>query len=126
MSRNSVICHLLLCVFLVPGLLAAPTGVTVKASDQQIINLIVWICPDPTLFSMVQSALQQYRTVDDINKSVQDQVSGYRNAVWLVNTINYSRTTADTDPGPNKSSLNLCFIQAPNEKLVVFVAAVVS
>lgn len=75
---------------------------------------------------MVQSALQQYRTVDDINKSVQDQVSGYRNAIWLVNTINYSRTTADTDPGPNRSSQNLCFVQAPNEKLVVFVAAAVA
>ncbi|CAL2037183.1 unnamed protein product [Caenorhabditis brenneri] len=105
----------------------APRGVTVKASyDEQIINLIVWICPDPLLFEKVQTALQTYRTVDDINKSVQEQVSGYRNAIWMVNTINYSRTTAATDPGPNRSSQNLCFVQAPDERIVVFVAAVVS
>uniref|UniRef100_A0A8R1E983 Uncharacterized protein n=1 Tax=Caenorhabditis japonica TaxID=281687 RepID=A0A8R1E983_CAEJA len=103
------------------------THVTVKTNyDQQIINLIVWICPDPTLFSMIQSALQQYRTVDDINKSVQSQISGYRSAMWLVNTINYSRTTAKTTPESEAGSQNLCFIQAPDEELVVFVAALVS
>ncbi|EFP09283.1 hypothetical protein CRE_25390 [Caenorhabditis remanei] len=106
---------------------SASIGVTAIASyDEQIIKLIVWICPDPTLYDMVEKSLIQYRTVDDINKSLQDKVSGYRNALWLVNTIKYSRTTADTAPGPNRSSQNLCFVQVPDEKIVVFVAAVVS
>uniref|UniRef100_A0A1I7T3E0 DUF4359 domain-containing protein n=1 Tax=Caenorhabditis tropicalis TaxID=1561998 RepID=A0A1I7T3E0_9PELO len=122
--KTIILCFLLIALTLVS---AASLGVTVKASyDEQTINLIVWICPDPLLFEWVQSALGQYRTVDDINKSVQEKVSGYRNAIWLVNTINYSRTTADTDPGPNRISQNLCFVQAPSEQLIVFVAAVVS
>lgn len=105
---------------------AAPYGITVKASyDEQNINVIVWICPDPTLFDMIQSSLQVYQNVDDINKSVQDKVTGYRGAIWLVSTINYSRTTADTEPGPNRSTRNLCFVQAPDEKIIVFVAAIV-
>ncbi|CAP34534.2 Protein CBG16612 [Caenorhabditis briggsae] len=87
---------------------------------------IVWICPDPNLYFMIESSLQTYRTVDDINKSVQDKVSGYRNAKWLVNTVNYSRTTANTAPGANRASQNLCFVQAPDEGIIVFVAAVVS
>ncbi|CAO4370122.1 unnamed protein product [Caenorhabditis nigoni] len=106
---------------------AAPIGVTVKASyDEQIINVIVWICPDPNLYFMIESSLQTYRTVDDINKSVQDKISGYRNAKWLVNTVNYSRTTANTAPDANRASQNLCFVQAPDEGIIVFVAAVVS
>ncbi|CAB3403134.1 unnamed protein product [Caenorhabditis bovis] len=108
-----------------PLVSAHPTSVTVKATyNQQIVNLIVWICPDPTLFGMIQTALQNYRTVDDINKSVQDQVQGYKNGIWLVNTVNYSRTTADTDPKPNTMSKKICFVQAPDEEIIVFVAGV--
>ncbi|CAD6188475.1 unnamed protein product [Caenorhabditis auriculariae] len=87
-------------------------------------SIISWICPDPILFSFVQSALQQYRTVDDISNYVDQQVRGYKDQMWLVNAINYSRTTADTDPMPNTESQNLCFIQAPSENIIVFIAAI--
>ncbi|CAI5446249.1 unnamed protein product [Caenorhabditis angaria] len=113
-------------IFIILQVHVTSKPVVITGNDKQTINLMVWICPDATLFAMIQSALQQYRTVDDINKSVQDQVTGYKNAIWLVNTINYSRTTANTDPIPNTSSKNLCFIQAPSEQLIVFIAAVVA
>ncbi|RCN42817.1 hypothetical protein ANCCAN_11205 [Ancylostoma caninum] len=87
---------------------------------------LVWICPDQDLYKIVENAIQQSSTVDDITNAIQKSIAGYRSLLWSTNALIYTRATADLMPTKRTTSKNLCFVSVPQENIVVFVAAIAS
>ncbi|KAL6728468.1 hypothetical protein ANCDUO_16012 [Ancylostoma duodenale] len=102
---------------------ATHTVTTTKGNGNRL-NIIVWICPDQDLYKIVENAIQQSSTVDDITSAIQKSIAGYRSLLWSANALVYTRATADLMPTKRTTSKNLCFVTVPEENIVVFVAAI--
>ncbi|EYB99987.1 hypothetical protein Y032_0118g710 [Ancylostoma ceylanicum] len=102
----------------------ATHSVTTTKENGNRLNIIVWICPDQDLYKMVENAIQQSSTVDDITSAIQKSVVGYRNLLWSANALIYTRATADLMPTKRTTSKNLCFVSVPQENIIVYVAAI--
>ncbi|ETN82403.1 hypothetical protein NECAME_07980 [Necator americanus] len=83
----------------------------------------IWICPDLDLYEIVEYAIQHYSSVDDITNAIQQLIGGYRDLLWTVNALVYTRTTADLMPTKRTTSKNLCFVSVTQENIIVYVAA---